>query len=81
MTHYTAAHLAMAERHIPEEECHIARQEQILTSLRSSGRPTGEAETLLRLLNEMQVEHHAERRAIARALEDAARAEWPPPTA
>jgi hypothetical protein len=69
MTHYTAADLAMADRHIAEGEAHILRQEQLLTSLRRDGRPTAEAETLLRLFNETQVEHRAHRNAIASALD------------
>ena len=75
MTHYTSVDLAMAERHIAEGEAHIARQEQILTSLRSGGHPTDDAETLLRLLNETQAEHCAHRDAIAQALEEASRSE------
>jgi hypothetical protein len=70
MTHYTAADLAMADRHIAEGEAHIVRQEELLTFLRLRGQPTGEAETLLRLFNETQVEHWVHRKAIARALEE-----------
>lgn len=70
MTHYTAADLAMADRHIAEGEAHIIRQEELLTSLRRDGLPTGEAETLLRLFNETQVEHRVHRNAIASALDE-----------
>lgn len=72
MTHYTAADLEMAERHIAEGEERIVRQEELLTSLRTKGLPIEEAERLLRLLNETQAEHWAHRAAIAKALDDAA---------
>jgi hypothetical protein len=65
----------MPDRHIAEGEGHIARQEQILTSVQTNGHQTSEAETLLRLLNETQLEHRAHREAIAKALDVAARTE------
>jgi hypothetical protein len=71
MTHYTAADLAMADRHIATGEEHIARQEELLTSLRARRLPTAEAETLLRLLNETQREHLAHREAIRKAIDEA----------
>lgn len=71
MTHYTAADLAMADRHIAEGEAHIVEQEQRLTDLEMQGLPTKEAERLLTLLNETQVEHRNHREAIATALEAA----------
>jgi hypothetical protein len=77
MTHYTLADLAMADRHIAEGETHIVRQEELLAVLRSRGQPTKEAETLLRLLNDTQVEHRKHRDAIAKALEDAQSSERP----
>ena len=73
VTHYTAADLEMADRHIAEGELHIARQEELLTILRSKGLPTQEAEQLLRLFNETQSEHHTHRAAIAAALDDGGR--------
>ncbi len=71
MTHYTAADLAMADRHIQEGEVHILEQEKRLTALEVQGLPTEEAGSLLRLLNETQVEHRNHREAIARALDEA----------
>lgn len=68
MTQYTAADLAMADRHIAEGEDHISRQEVLLTLLRSRGVDTSEAETLLRLFNDTQLEHRMHRAAIAEAL-------------
>jgi len=73
MTHYTRADLDMADRHIAEGEAHILRQEKIVTRLHSNGAPTGEAENLLRLLNETQAEHRRHRRAIVEALEGTGR--------
>ncbi len=75
MTHYTRNDLAKADRHIAEGEDHIAEQERRLTALEMKGLPTEEAEALLRLLNNTQVEHHKHREAIAVALRDAARSE------
>lgn len=73
MTQYTAADLAMADRHIAEGEAQIVKQEQILTTLCSKGLPTMDAEPLLRLFNECQVEHRTHREAIAQAIGEAAR--------
>lgn len=70
MTHYTAADLAMADRHLAEGEQHIARQEMLVTSLRLKGHPTDEAESLLRLFNQAQIEHRLHRQAIAEAIDD-----------
>ena len=69
MTHYTTADLAMADRHLAEGEQHIARQELLVTSLRLKGHPTEEAEALLRLFNQAQVEHRLHRQAIAAAID------------
>ena len=68
MTHYTAADLAMA-RHVAEGKARVERQEELLASLRLKGLPTGEAEALLRLFNESQVEHRTHRAAIANGLQ------------
>ena len=70
VTHYTAADLAIADRHIAEGEAHILRQEELLSSLLRDGLPTAEAEARLRLFNETQVEHRAHRDAIASALDE-----------
>jgi hypothetical protein len=73
MTSYTQATLAMADRHIAEGKRHIVEQEELLTSLRLRGLRTTEAEKLLALFNETQVEHRHHRDAIAAALEEANR--------
>ena len=58
----------MAERHIAEGEQHIVRQEELLTRLRAKGLPTADAEKLLTIFNEAQVEHRKHRDAIAAAI-------------
>jgi hypothetical protein len=68
MTSYRQSDLDMAERHIAEGEEHIVLQEELLTGLRTKGLPTAEAEKLLALLNDTQVEHRKHREAIAAAL-------------
>jgi hypothetical protein len=72
MTSYTQADLDMAERHIAQGEQHIVEQEERLTALRTKGLPTAEAEKLLSLLNETQVEHRNHRDAIATAIQKTA---------
>ena len=70
MTSYTQADLAMVNRHIALGERHIVQQEELLTLLQLKGLPTDDAEKLLDLFNEMQVEHQKHRRAIADALDE-----------
>ena len=74
MTHYTAADLALAERHIAQGEQHIGQQERLLTTLATKGLPTAEAEKFLSLLYETQVEHRRHREGIVVALEEEKRA-------
>ena len=69
MTRYTQADVEMADRHIAEGECHIARQEELVSRLGIQGHSTREAEKLLALLNSTQVEHHVHRAAIVAALQ------------
>jgi hypothetical protein len=73
MTSYTPATLRMADRHIAQGKRLIVEQEQLPTSLRLNGLPVTEAERLLALFNETQVEHCQHRDAIAAALKEAKR--------
>lgn len=69
MTHYTRADLETAERHVAQGEQHVARQEELLTVMRTRAQPTESAEALLTLFNSTLVEHRAHRDAIAKALD------------
>lgn len=68
MTGYTSADLLMADRHIARGELQIAGQEALMTTLILEGACTVEADALLKLLNEAQVQHYAHRNAIVEAL-------------
>lgn len=68
VTQYTWADLELADRHIVEGRQLIARQEEILSSLRMHGLPCSEAEKLLVLFNDTHAEHQKHRDAIAAAI-------------
>lgn len=54
-------HLAQAERHVSEGERHLASQRRIVAELERDGHPVEQARELLRLFEDTQAMHIADR--------------------
>ena len=61
-------HLAQAERHISEGECHIARQREIIAELDGSGQYWQIALDLLHQFEQLQALHIADRDRLRKEL-------------
>lgn len=63
-------HLAQAESHVAKGDQHLARQQELIAKLKRHGRDTADAEGLLKLFEELQVVHVADRDRLLRELGD-----------
>jgi hypothetical protein len=64
-------HLSQAEQHVLDGRGHVARQRRLIARLRRDGHDLGEAQDLLRILEETLASHIADRDRLRQELEDA----------